>query len=230
MWRIYASEHYAMTGSDTGSVPSYYPNQYRLIVDRTLKNQFYWDFNQHAHIFIHGNGFDKVLCNIMAIMSRGHRWVWTHRCTGVVPLTRRHLHVITLHMVNEYCHKQPSYSSINIQRNNALVQCSVNSFLTLWSFDAIWRHGIRSTVVQIMACCLTVPCHYQNQRIAMLIENIFVKSVSNFKYVVQEKCFLTEIYQDSTYRATTDFLRFHALLCISLAYPHCGLVTSNVII
>ena len=130
-----------MTGSDTGSVPSYYPNQYRLIVDRTLKDKFYWDFNQHAHIFIHGNEFDKVLGNIVAIMSRGHRWVWTHRRTGVVPLTRRHLHVITLHMVNEYCHKQPSYSSINIQKNNALVQCSVNSFfiLVFWCHMASWN-------------------------------------------------------------------------------------------
>ena len=29
--------------------------------------------------------------------------------------------------------------------------------------DAIWWHGTRSTLAQIMACCLTVPSHYMNQ-------------------------------------------------------------------
>ena len=31
---------------------------------------------------------------------------------------------------------------------------------SLWSRDAIWRHRSRSTLVQIIACCLTAPCHY----------------------------------------------------------------------
>ena len=38
-------------------------------------------------------------------------------------------------------------------------QC-VNS---LWPSDTIWRHGIGSTLVQVMACCLTAPSHYLNQ-------------------------------------------------------------------
>ena len=29
--------------------------------------------------------------------------------------------------------------------------------------DAIWRQGSRSTLVQVMACCLTAPSHYLNQ-------------------------------------------------------------------
>ena len=37
---------------------------------------------------------------------------------------------------------------------------NVNS---LWPSDAIWRHGSASTLVQVMACCLTAPSHYLNQ-------------------------------------------------------------------
>ena len=29
--------------------------------------------------------------------------------------------------------------------------------------DAIWRHRSRTTLVQVMACCLTAPSHYLNQ-------------------------------------------------------------------
>ena len=29
--------------------------------------------------------------------------------------------------------------------------------------DAIWRHRIRSTLVQVKACCLSSPSHYPNQ-------------------------------------------------------------------
>ena len=31
---------------------------------------------------------------------------------------------------------------------------------SLWPIDAIWRQGSRSTLVQVMACCLTAPSHY----------------------------------------------------------------------
>ena len=34
---------------------------------------------------------------------------------------------------------------------------------SLWPGDAIWRHGTRSTLTQVMACCLTAPSHYLNQ-------------------------------------------------------------------
>ena len=36
-------------------------------------------------------------------------------------------------------------------------QLSSNS---LWPSDAIWRPGSRSTLVQVIACCLTAPSHY----------------------------------------------------------------------
>ena len=34
---------------------------------------------------------------------------------------------------------------------------------SLWPNDAIWRHKSRSTLAQVMACCLTAPSHYLNQ-------------------------------------------------------------------
>ena len=33
---------------------------------------------------------------------------------------------------------------------------------SLWPGDAIWRHGTRSTLAQVMACCLTAPSHDMN--------------------------------------------------------------------
>ena len=36
-------------------------------------------------------------------------------------------------------------------------------FTSLWPGDAIWRHGTRSILVQVMSCCLTAPSHYLNQ-------------------------------------------------------------------
>ena len=33
---------------------------------------------------------------------------------------------------------------------------------SLWPNGAIWRSGTRSTLPQVMACCLTAPSHYLN--------------------------------------------------------------------
>ena len=34
---------------------------------------------------------------------------------------------------------------------------------SLWPGDPIWRHGTRSTLAQVKACCLTAPSLYLNQ-------------------------------------------------------------------
>ena len=36
------------------------------------------------------------------------------------------------------------------------------AFDTLWSSDALWWHRPRSTLAQVMTCCLTAPSHYLN--------------------------------------------------------------------
>ena len=38
-----------------------------------------------------------------------------------------------------------------------------NSFNSLWPSDTIWRQGSRSTLAQVMACCLMASSHYLNQ-------------------------------------------------------------------
>ena len=40
---------------------------------------------------------------------------------------------------------------------------SINRVNSLWPSDAIWWRWSRSTLVQLMACCLTAPSHYLNQ-------------------------------------------------------------------
>ena len=37
------------------------------------------------------------------------------------------------------------------------------SMNSLWPGDSIWRHGTRSTLAQVMACCLMAPSHHLNQ-------------------------------------------------------------------
>ena len=45
-----------------------------------------------------------------------------------------------------------------------ILQCTGATFInSLWPNDAIWRQGSRSTLVQVMACCLTAPGHYLDQ-------------------------------------------------------------------
>ena len=36
-------------------------------------------------------------------------------------------------------------------------------FNSLWPGDTVWQHGTRSTLAQVMACCLMAPSHYLNQ-------------------------------------------------------------------
>ena len=31
---------------------------------------------------------------------------------------------------------------------------------SLWSINATWLHGIWPALIQVVACCLTAPCHY----------------------------------------------------------------------
>ena len=51
---------------------------------------------------------------------------------------------------------------------------------SLWPNDAIWQHGSMSTLVQVMACCLTAPSRYLNQ--CWLISKVqWHSSDSNFR-------------------------------------------------
>ena len=61
----------------------------------------------------------------------------------------------------------------------AAVRCGSN--FILWPTEIIWRQGSRSTLAQVMACCLTAPSHYLNQCWLMISEEVLWHSLdSNF--------------------------------------------------
>ena len=62
----------------------------------------------------------------------------------------------------------------------SLGQTSSESVNSLWPSDAIWRQRSGSTLVQIMACCLTAPSHYLNQCWLIISKVQWHPSESNF--------------------------------------------------
>ena len=56
------------------SAPSHYLNQCWRIVNWTLGDKRQWNLNQNTKFFIHENAFENIVCEMVAILSRG-RWV-----------------------------------------------------------------------------------------------------------------------------------------------------------
>ena len=65
---------------------------------------------------------------------------------------------------------------LNTTRNRYRRRGTINS---LWLSDVIWRQGSRSTLAQVMACCLTAPSHYLNQCWLMISEVLWHSPDSN---------------------------------------------------
>ena len=59
------------------------------------------------------------------------------------------------------------------------------AFNSLWLSDTIWRQGSRSTLVQVMACCLTAQSHYLNQCWLNITEVPWCSSERNFAWISQ---------------------------------------------
>ena len=53
---------------------------------------------------------------------------------------------------------------------------------SLWPSDAEWRQGSRSTLVLVIACCLTAPSHYLNQCLLIITKVPLCLSVGNFAW------------------------------------------------
>ena len=53
-------------------------------------------------------------------------------------------------------------------------------FNSLRPSDAIWRHRSRTTLAQVMACCLTAPSHYLNQCWLIATKVYWYSSEDNF--------------------------------------------------
>ena len=52
-------------------MPSHYLNQCCDIVNWTLRNKLQWNFNQNTKLFIHANASENIICEMVAILSRG---------------------------------------------------------------------------------------------------------------------------------------------------------------
>ena len=57
---------------------------------------------------------------------------------------------------------------------------STRKMNSLWPSDTIWRHKSRSTLAQVMACCLMAPSHYLNQCWLIIIKVWWHSSEGNF--------------------------------------------------
>ena len=51
---------------------------------------------------------------------------------------------------------------------------------SLWPSDAIWQHRSRSTLAEVMVCCLTAAVHYLNQYWRIISEVLWHSPESNF--------------------------------------------------
>ena len=60
--------------------------------------------------------------------------------------------------------------------------CIISTYAikSLWPNDAIWRQTSRSTLVQVMAYCLTAPSHYLNQCWLIISEVKWLSYEGNF--------------------------------------------------
>ena len=52
--------------------PSHYLIQCWLIVNRTVRNKLYWNFNRNSTTFIHENAFENIVCEMADILFGGY--------------------------------------------------------------------------------------------------------------------------------------------------------------
>ena len=70
------------------SVPSHYPNQCWRLLNWTLGNIIQWNLNQKTIIHIEENGFEDVICKMLAIFSKCE-WVIAYSTAAVNTLRPR---------------------------------------------------------------------------------------------------------------------------------------------
>ena len=70
--------------------------------------------------------------------------------------------------------------------DGCLANCGLTSLInSLWPSDAIWRQGPRSTLAQVMACCLTAPSHYLNQADASIPRSSGIHQMALSQWIPQ---------------------------------------------
>ena len=133
------------------------------IFQTTVWNGFSWMKMHEFRLKFVPNGPINNIPSLVQIMA------W--RRPGDKPLSEP----VLVSLLTHICVTRPQWVKTNATRvyqfekslKNTLVRLLphlrgqwVNS---LWPSDTIWRHRSGSTLVQVMACCLTAPSHYLNQ-------------------------------------------------------------------
>ena len=71
IWVRTSDQHWFRYWLVAYSSPSHYLNQWWVIVNWTPVNKLQWNSNQNTKFFINENRFENVVCEMVAILSRG---------------------------------------------------------------------------------------------------------------------------------------------------------------
>ena len=87
-----------------------------------------------------------------------------------------------------------------------LLQTHFSMVNSVWPSDAIWPKRSGSTMVWVLACCLTAPSHYPNHCWLLIGEALWHSPGSNFTESAQA-IILYDQFHNHTYRVTVTSLR-----------------------
>ena len=145
--------------------------------------KFDWLLTQESDWIIWTN--QKIILIIFWLVKNGKDWnpaiplvkriflvpdhIWPKTIKGQPALTHVIRNYVLLLVVPPLCLWWVTHSDESAQAQNSsratttLVSQPPHSTNTLWPSDAIWWKRSGSTLVQVMAWCLTAPSHYLNQ-------------------------------------------------------------------
>ena len=100
-------------------------------------------------------------CRFYLYISGLLLWHWGNRTLSPLPVQQPWILLIALNTYILLTHKTHNKTFRMFYRTFRVWDAS--SHYSLWPSDVIWQHSFGSTLVQVMACCLTAPSHYLKQ-------------------------------------------------------------------
>ena len=128
------------------------------------------------------NGSENDVCKIMAIFFSASMYSLTPHL-GRGPAELRHIaqrRKKDLRRLSLERHPEVKLWPPLFWQGWFLLKKKLTQINLLWPSDTIWWHGSRSTLVRVMACCLTAPSHYLNQCWLIISEVLWHSPEGNF--------------------------------------------------